>query len=95
MLVKKSNSKWRACVDFIDLNKACPKDSFSLPRIDQPMDATLGNQLLSFMDAYLGYNQIPMHIPDQKHISFITDRGLTITKWCHLDLRMQEWPTSF
>ena len=40
------------------------------------MDATSGHQLLSFMDAYLGYKQIPMHIPDQEHTSFITDRNL-------------------
>ena len=64
VLVKKYNSKWRTCVDFIDLNKACPKDSFPLPRIDQLVDATSGHRLLSFMDACLRYNQILMHIPD-------------------------------
>ena len=74
--VKKPNGKWRTYVNFTDLNKACPKDSFPLPRIDQIMDVTSGNQLLSFMDAYSGYNQIPMHVPDQEHTSFITDRGL-------------------
>ena len=55
-MVKKPNGKWRTCIDFTDLNKACPKDSFPIPRIDQLVDATSGNQLLSFMDAYLGYN---------------------------------------
>ncbi|XP_074351431.1 uncharacterized protein LOC141690538 [Apium graveolens] len=54
VLVKKPNGKWRTCVDFIDLNKACPKDSFPLPRIDQLVDATVGHALLSFMDAYSG-----------------------------------------
>ena len=63
-------------MDFTDLNKACPKDSFPLPRIDQLVDATSGHALLSFMDAYSGYNQIPMHIPDQEHTFFITKRGL-------------------
>ena len=63
-------------MDFTDLNKAYLKDSFPLPKIDQLVDATLGHVLLSFMDAYPGYNQIPMHIPDQEHISFITDHGL-------------------
>ena len=63
-------------MDFTDLNKACPKDGFPLPRIDQLVDATLGHALLSFMDACSGYNQIPMHVPDQEHTSFITDRGL-------------------
>ena len=73
VLVKKSNGKWRTCVDFIDLNKACPKDSFPLPRIDQLVDATSGHELLSFIDAYSGYNQIPMYLSDEEHTSFITD----------------------
>ena len=76
VLVKKPNGKWRTCVDFTDLNKTCPKDSFPLPRIDQLVDSTAGHALLSFMDAYSGYNQIPMYEPDQEHTSFITDRGL-------------------
>ena len=54
VLVKKHNDKWRTCVDFTDLNKACPKDSFPLPQFDQLVDATSRNQLLSFMDAYSG-----------------------------------------
>ncbi|KAL5539294.1 hypothetical protein UlMin_046152 [Ulmus minor] len=58
ILVKKENGNWRVCVDFTDLNRACPKDSFPLPRIDQLVDATAGHELLSFMDAYSGYNQI-------------------------------------
>ena len=58
VLVKKSNGKWRTCVDFTDLNKACPKDNFSLPRIDQLVDTMSEHALLSFMDAYSGYNQI-------------------------------------
>ncbi|KAL5782164.1 hypothetical protein ACOSP7_007193 [Xanthoceras sorbifolium] len=45
------------CVDFTDLNRECPKDCFHLPRIDQLVDSTAGHQLLSFMDAYSGYNQ--------------------------------------
>ncbi|KAI5344902.1 hypothetical protein L3X38_012779 [Prunus dulcis] len=64
------------CVDYTNLNRACPKDSFPLPRIDQLVDATVGHALLSFMDAYSGYNQIFMHPKDQAHTSFITDRGL-------------------
>ncbi|KAL5562028.1 hypothetical protein UlMin_031775 [Ulmus minor] len=58
VLVKKANGNWRVCVDFTDLNRACPKDSFPLPRIDQLVDTTAGHKLLSFMDAYSGYNQI-------------------------------------
>ena len=64
------------CVDFTDLNKAYPKDSFPLPRIDQLVDATSGHALLSFMDAYSGYNQIRMNAQDEPKIAFITDREI-------------------
>ena len=64
VMVKKNNDKWRMCVDFIDLNKACPKDSFPLPRIDQLVDSTVGHKLLNFMDALSGYNQIMMDEED-------------------------------
>ena len=63
-------------MDFTNLNKACPKDSFPVPRIDQMIDATAGHELLSFMDAYSGYNQIPMFLRDEEHTAFITDHGL-------------------
>lgn len=63
-MVKKSNEQWRLCVDFTDLNKVCPKDSFPLPRIDQLVDSTAGHALLSFIDAYSRYNQIKMHVFD-------------------------------
>ena len=75
-MVKKANGKWRMCVDFTDLNKACPKDSYPLPRIDQLVNSTTGHQLLSFMDAFLGYNQIKMDEADQEKTSFITSQGL-------------------
>ncbi|XP_052189990.1 uncharacterized protein LOC127799811 [Diospyros lotus] len=75
ILVKKRNGKWRTCIDFTDLNKTCPKDIFPLPKIDQLMDVTVGHQLLSFMDAYSGYNQIPMNLSDED-TSFITNQGL-------------------
>ena len=54
VLVKKKNEKWRMCVDYTSLNKACPKDDFPLPRIDQIVDSTSGCEILSFLDAYLG-----------------------------------------
>ncbi|XP_052300414.1 uncharacterized protein LOC127903754 [Citrus sinensis] len=76
VLVKKANGKWRMCVDFTDLNKACPKDSFPLPKIDQLVDSTAGHGLLSFMDAFSGYNQIPMYEPDEESTAFITNQGL-------------------
>ena len=60
VVVKKVNAKWRMCVDFTNLNKACPKDSYPLPRIGQLVDSIARHQLLSFMDAFSGYNQIKM-----------------------------------
>ena len=76
VMVKKSSEKWRMCVDFIDLNNACPKDSFPLPRIDQLVDSTIGHKLLTFMDAFLGYNQILMKEEDQEKTAFVTSQGL-------------------
>ena len=51
VVVQKKNGKWRVCVDFTDLNKACPKDPFPLPHIDAMVDATAGHEMLTFMDA--------------------------------------------
>ncbi|XP_012846839.1 PREDICTED: uncharacterized protein LOC105966805 [Erythranthe guttata] len=76
VLVPKLGGKWRLCVDFTDLIKAWPKDPFPLPRIDQLIDSTLGCELLSFLDAYQGYNQILFAREDQERASFITDQGI-------------------
>ena len=75
VLVKKANGKWRLCIDFTDINRACPKYSFPLPRIDLIVDATAGHELLSFMDAFFGYNQISMDPSDQEKTSFVTRQG--------------------
>ena len=75
VLVKKANGKWRLYIDFTDINRACPKDSFPLPRIDLIVDATTGHELLSFMDAFSGYNQISMDPDDQEKTSFVTGQG--------------------
>ena len=72
VMVKKSNGKWRMCVDFTDLNNACPEDSFPLPRIDQLVDSITSHELLTFMDAFLGYNQILMKEEDQEKTMFVT-----------------------
>ena len=76
MMVKKANGKWRMCMDFMDLNKACLKDSYPLPRIDFLVDSTARYQLLSFVDAFSGYNQIKMNKADQEKTSFVTSQGL-------------------
>ncbi|KAG7537008.1 Ribonuclease H-like superfamily [Arabidopsis suecica] len=75
VVVKKKNGKDRVCIDFTDLNKACPKDSFPLSHIDRLVESTAGNELLTFMDAFSGYNQIMMNPEDQEKTSFITHRG--------------------
>ena len=75
VLVPKKNKEWRMCVDYTDLNKVCPKDPFALPRIDQIVDLTAGCELLSFLDAYSGYHQIPLRVEDQIKTSFITPFG--------------------
>ena len=87
VMVKKENGKWRMCVDFTDLNKAFPKDSYSLSHIDQLVDSTAGHKLLSFMDAFSGYNQIQMDEADQEKTSFITSQGLFCYKVMPFDLK--------
>jgi hypothetical protein len=74
VLVRKKSGKWRMCVDYTSLNKACPKDPFPLPRIDQVVDSTSGCETLCFLDAYSGYHQITME-SDQLATSFITPFG--------------------
>ena len=76
VMVKKSNGKWRMCVDYMDLNSACPKDPYPLPSIDQLIDATSGHLMLSFMDALSGYNQIRMKPTDVAKTAFITHRAV-------------------
>jgi hypothetical protein len=65
VLVHKKNNEWRICVDYTDLNKHCPKDPFSLPRIDEVIDSIAGCELLSFLDCYSGYHQIMLNKDDQ------------------------------
>ena len=87
VMVKKSNGKWRMCVDFTDLNRACPKDSYPLPRIDTLVDSTARHELLSFLDAFIGYNQIKMNKEDQERTSFVTSQGLFCYKVMSFELK--------
>jgi len=61
------------CVDYTDLNKVCLRDAYPLPNIDRLVDGAAGNKVLSFLDAYSGYNQIPMVASDMNKTTFITD----------------------
>ena len=76
VMVKMANGKWRMCVDIMDLNNACVKDSFPLPRINQLVDSMAGHKLLTFMDTFSEYNQIQMAEDDQEKTTFITSQGL-------------------
>jgi hypothetical protein len=76
VLVKKKNGKWRMCVDYTNLNKACPEVPFPLPRIDQIVYSTARCELFCFLDTYSGYHQIKMKESDQLATSFITPFGM-------------------
>ena len=76
MVVLKKGEKWRVCMDYTDLNEASPKDSFPLLRIDQIVDTSAGHGMLSFLDTFSGYHQIPMHLPHTEKTAFITPYDL-------------------
>ena len=63
------------CVDFMSLNKACPKDDFPLPRISTLVDSAANCELLSLLDCFSGYHQIWMNQEDEEKASFITPFG--------------------
>ncbi|GKV40347.1 hypothetical protein SLEP1_g48004 [Rubroshorea leprosula] len=72
VLVKKANGKWRMCIDYTNLNQACPKDCYPMPSIDKLVEAASGNERLSLLDAYSSYHQVPMAPEDEEKISFYT-----------------------
>ena len=75
VVVKKKSGKWRVCVDFTDLNKACLKEPFPMPKIDQLVDATIGHHWMSFLDAFQDYHQIPLALDDQEKTAFVAPIG--------------------
>ena len=79
VVIPNKGGKWIVCVDYTDLNEACPKDSFPLPHIDQIVDATARHGILSFMDAFFGYHWIPMHLLTQRKRLSLHRTGYTIT----------------
>ena len=72
VVVPKKGGKWRVFVDYTDLNEACSKDSFPLPRIDHIINASAGHGILLSLDAFSRYHHIPMHPPDAEKTTFIT-----------------------
>ncbi|XP_073130860.1 uncharacterized protein [Henckelia pumila] len=80
VLVPKQGGKWRLCIDFIDLKKACPKDLFPLPRINLLVESTAGCELFTFMDAYQGYNQIALAPKTKRKLVSLPTMVSTVTK---------------
>ncbi|GJX83060.1 reverse transcriptase domain-containing protein [Tanacetum coccineum] len=76
VMVKKHDGTWRMCVDFKDLNNACPKDCYPLPEIDWKVESLCGYSFKCFLDAYRGYHQIKMAKEDEEKTAFITSQGI-------------------
>ncbi|GJV81105.1 reverse transcriptase domain-containing protein [Tanacetum coccineum] len=76
VMVKKSDGSWRMCVDFTDLNKACPQDCYPLPEIDWKVESLCGYPFKCFLDAYKGYHQIQMAKDDEEKTAFHTSQGV-------------------
>ncbi|GJS15310.1 reverse transcriptase domain-containing protein [Tanacetum coccineum] len=75
VMVKKSDGGWRMCVDFTDINKACPKDFYPLPEINWKIESLSRFRLKCFLDAYKGYHQIQMAEEDENKTAFYAGEG--------------------
>nr|GFA28314.1 reverse transcriptase domain-containing protein [Tanacetum cinerariifolium] len=76
VMVKKHDGSWRMCVDFTDLNKACPQDCYLLPEIDWKVESLYGYPFKCFLDAYKGYHQIQLAEADEEKTAFHTGQGV-------------------
>ena len=100
MPVPKKDGKVRMCMDFKDLNKACPKDDFPLPHIDVLVENIAGSSLMSFMDGFLGYNQIKMAPRDMTNTTFTIECGIYCYTIVPFGLKnagaaSKEWPRPY
>ena len=90
IMVPKKDKSLRMCIDFKHINRACPKDHFPLPRIDQIVDSTAGCERLSFLDAYFGYHQIRLYGPTRSKQLSSPHLGASVMSPCHSASRMPE-----
>jgi hypothetical protein len=90
LILKKNKVDWRMCVDYTDLNKQCPKDSFGLPRIDQVVDLTVRCSMLSFLYCYSGYHQISLAKEDEEKLHSLPCLELSAIPPCRLASRTLE-----
>ena len=86
VVVRKKNGKWRVYVDFTDLNRACLKDPFPMPKINQLVDATYRHPRMSFLDAFQGYHQIALAAKDQEKTALSLHRDAIWAKECRGDI---------
>nr|GEV29216.1 reverse transcriptase domain-containing protein [Tanacetum cinerariifolium] len=94
VMVKKHDDSWRMCVDFKDLNKACPKDGYPLPEIDWKVESLCGYPYKCFLDAYKGYHQIKIAEEDKEKTAFITSQGIIYYSKMPFGLKTLEQPTN-
>jgi hypothetical protein len=88
-MVLKKNGKWRMCLDFTNLNKACPKDDYPLPWIDTLVDTAIRSAMMSMLDCFSGYHYIWMKKSDEDKTSFTTPLAHVASSVCWRVSRMR------
>nr|GEX61896.1 reverse transcriptase domain-containing protein [Tanacetum cinerariifolium] len=81
------DGSWRMCVDFTDLNKACPHDCYPLPEIDWKVESLCGYPFKCFLDTYKGYHQIQLAETDEEKTAFHTGHGVYCYTKMHFGLK--------